>query len=435
MKVPTLIAGGGLTGLSCARTLAESESPYLLVERERNIGGLCRTVLKDGFAFDYTGHFLHFHRPEIKDWVLSLADNIFKTRQRHAVIYSHRTYSEYPYQENNSGLPSDIVRENVMGYLEAMLRSGAVGSRGPSNFKNWCQTTLGEGISKNFMFPYNRKLWKTPPEVLTTRWMGRFVPTPRILEVLDGAFARRPSASGYNSSFLYPDQGGISVLPRTIGQGLPNLWNGVGLRALSLKKKKAWLSSGLEVDYRVLVSSLPLDRLCDLALDLPKPLYAEAKRLKATSIYNINLGIRGRQPIPFTWVYFPEEEFLFHRAGSVSACVPTVAPKGCYSLYVEFSYQGPKPDPEKWYGHAVQKLVRLGWIGSKKDVIARVDLNLPRAYVVYDQGREGSVRHLLEFLKGQGVHSTGRYGRWEYGSMESAIAQGIDSAKDILAVN
>jgi protoporphyrinogen oxidase len=433
MKINTLIAGGGLAGLSCARELSKAKHPYLLVEKEENIGGLCRTIENKGFTFDYTGHFLHFHKPAVKEWVLKLIGGRLKQRRRHAVIHSQGTYTEYPYQENNAGLSTGTVRENVLGYLEAALRQRFAGVK-PSeaeDFKSWCLQTVGDGISKHFMFPYNEKLWKVPLDRLTTHWMGRFVPSPRVLEVLRGAMARRASQSGYNATFLYPDQGGISILPRAIAEGLPGLWRGVGIESLDLSKKKARLTAGLEVAYDSLVSSLPLPRLVALSQGLPSALVKAARRLKATSIYNINLGLRGRQPMPYSWVYFPEKEYRFHRAGSVSSCVPTVAPKGHFSLYVEFSYAGSKPNPRELGKHAVQKLKELGWLSSEKQVVTRVDLDLPGAYVVYDEDRDKTVEDLLAFYRRRGVHSVGRYGRWEYGSMESAMEQGIDAAKEI----
>ncbi len=434
MKVETLIAGGGLAGLSCARELHSAFHPYLLVEKEREAGGLCRTVLDRGFTFDYTGHFLHFQKEEMKEWVLHLVGGGLKTRTRHAVIYSQGTYSEYPYQENNAGLPSQTVRENVLGYLEAALRRRFLGAD-PSragDFKTWCLQAFGPGLSKHFMFPYNEKLWKFPLSHLTTHWMGRFVPSPRVLEVLHGAFTRRPSASGYNATFLYPDQGGISILPRAIGRGLPGVWTGVGLRSLDLLKGKAHLTNGREVEYGRLVSSLPLPRLAALSRGLPATLARSIRDLKATSIYNINLGLKGKQPIPYSWVYFPEKEFMFHRAGSVSACVPTVAPQGHASLYVEFSYRNGKPDAGKLGKHALRKLKELGWIQRERQIVSRVDLNLPGAYVIYDGKRDETVAGLLAFFRKHRVLSVGRYGRWEYGSMESAMEQGLTAAREIL---
>lgn len=433
MKVETLIAGGGLAGLACARELSENSKPYLLVEKQKNVGGLCRTILDRGFTFDYTGHFLHFHKPAVRQWAGRFIGKSFKIRRRHAVIHSRRVYSEYPYQENNAGLPSLVSKDNVMGYLEAQLhqRFGS-GFRVSTDFRKWCLDSFGPGISKNFMFPYNAKLWKFSLDKLTTHWMGRFVPSPKVKEVVEGAMRKRSSEAGYNATFLYPDRGGISLLPESIAAGLPFLWRGASLTSLDLQKKKATLRSGFSIDYQNLVSSLPLPQLVQLTADLPARLKKAARELKATSIYNINLGLKGRQPIPYSWVYFPEEEFQFHRAGSVSACVPTAAPRDHFSLYVEFSYRGSRPDRMALGRHAVKKLRELGWIRSEKQIVTRVDLDLPGAYVIYDAYRNEVVEELLAFYRKKGIHSVGRYGRWEYGSMESALEQGIQTAQTLL---
>lgn len=433
MKIQTLIAGGGLAGLACARELADSSRSYLLLEKQKEVGGLCRSVLDRGFSFDYTGHFLHFHKPTMRQWASRFIGKVFKERRRHAVIYSQGGYSEYPYQENNAGLPSTIARENVLGYLEAALhrRFGKPQSLSTQNFERWCLEAFGPGISRHFMFPYNRKLWKFPLDQLTTHWMGRFVPSPKIRETVEGALTAKPSDSGYNATFLYPDRGGISLLPQGIAQGLSALWRGAAIQRIDLKRRKAWLHSGFEIDFEFLVSSLPLPQLAALTAGLPPQLKFKSKQLKATSIYNINFGLKGKQTIPYSWVYFPESSFQFHRAGSVSACVPTVAPRGHFSLYVEFSYRGSKPDPAQLGRHAIQKLKKLGWIQSEKQIVSRVDLDLPGAYVLYDRHRDEAVRELLGFYEKKGVYSVGRYGRWEYGSMESALEQGIQTAQAI----
>lgn len=435
MKVPVLITGGGLAGLACARELCQAGTPYLLVEREKELGGLCRTVRTRGFTFDYTGHFLHFNKPAMRDWVKQLMGDQLQPRSRHAAVYSEGVYTEYPYQENNAGLSPTTVRENVLGYLEAVLRRRFQGvDPGKAlDFATWCRQTLGPGLSKNFMFPYNGKLWKFPLHQLTPRWMGRFVPEPRVGEVVRGAFQRAKSQSGYNATFLYPRQGGISALPRALAQGLPQLWKDTALVSVDLSRRTARLNNGLEVRFDRLVSSLPLPGLLRLCAGVPSTLRRAVAALKATSIYNVNFGFKGPQPMPYSWVYFPEKEYLFHRAGSVSACVPGMVPPGHFSIYVEFSYgPGTRPDPKAWGRHAFQKLKALKWVKSEKDLSVRVDLNLPGAYVIYDRYREEVLGALGDFLARRGVQSIGRYGCWEYGSMESAMDQGRQAARDWL---
>ena len=52
-----LIVGAGVTGLSYA---AYTKNDYLVIEKESEIGGYCRTIKQDGFVWDYSGHFFIF---------------------------------------------------------------------------------------------------------------------------------------------------------------------------------------------------------------------------------------------------------------------------------------------------------------------------------------------------------------------------------------
>ena len=222
------------------------------------------------------------------------------------------------------------------------------------------------------------------------------------------------------------------VLPDSIAKGLPNLPYGNKVSKPESFQKRAVLSNGMDFSFESLVSCVPLPKLAAMTADLPSSLVRLSRKLKSISVYNINFGIRGRVPISYSWVYFPEKQFLFHRAGSVSACVPTTAPKGHASLYVEFSYRGKRPDPRVLGIHALQEFKKLGWLQSDKQVVTRVDFDIPEAYVLYDEWRDEAVERLLRFFEKNGVYSVGRYGRWEYGTMESAIEQGLQTARKII---
>ena len=59
-----LIVGAGVTGLAFADWLRDDD--YLIVEARDEIGGYCRTVEREGFVWDYSGHFFHFRDPAIE---------------------------------------------------------------------------------------------------------------------------------------------------------------------------------------------------------------------------------------------------------------------------------------------------------------------------------------------------------------------------------
>ena len=67
-EVDILIIGAGITGLSLASFLDTDN--YLIVEKDSEVGGYCKTTIRNGFVWDYSGHFFHFNNQEIKDYVL-----------------------------------------------------------------------------------------------------------------------------------------------------------------------------------------------------------------------------------------------------------------------------------------------------------------------------------------------------------------------------
>jgi hypothetical protein len=74
-------------------------------------------------------------------------------------------------------------------------------------------------------------------------------------------------------------------------------------------------------------------------------------------------------------------------------------------------------------------LVDMGVLGKKEAVAAKFIADIPHAYVVYDSHRTPSLAIIHSYLRDKGCISTGRWGAWEYGSMEDAIWQGADAAK------
>src|SRR5262249_25431028 len=113
-----VIFGGGLAGLRTAYHL--SDISYRLYETGQGDGGLWRSYHKDGFTFDYTGHLLHFRQPEIKALIEQLLAGKLQRHTRRSFIFSHRTYTEYPFQVNTYGLPPEVVRECLMGFIATL---------------------------------------------------------------------------------------------------------------------------------------------------------------------------------------------------------------------------------------------------------------------------------------------------------------------------
>lgn len=52
-----VIIGAGVSGIAYA---GFSENKCLLLEKDAEIGGYCKTIKQGNFVWDYSGHFFHF---------------------------------------------------------------------------------------------------------------------------------------------------------------------------------------------------------------------------------------------------------------------------------------------------------------------------------------------------------------------------------------
>jgi protoporphyrinogen oxidase len=431
---PIVILGAGLAGLSTAHFL---QRPWHLIEKSERPGGLIKTEVIQGCYFDPTGHWLHLRDPEIKElvdtrWLPGQLVSI----QRRAAIFSRGVFTRFPYQVNTHGLPPEVVAENLIGFVEAIYgeKGRALREREPRNFSEFILRYMGEGFAKNFMVPYNRKLWTVDPSELSAAWVGRFVPRPTLKEVVDGALGVGSDAVGYNASFLYPREGGIESLARAMRAHLQGGELSVNTEPTSLdwKARQVALSDGRTLGYAHLVSTLSLPHLVHLlargAAGVPDEVREAAGRLRATTVTYVCVAAQGKNRQPWHWIYLPEPEFHTYRIGSPSAVYAPLAPPDTATFYVEYSHHG-ELSPSQCERHAVEDLVRSRMVHAAEDILFAQAREIPHAYVLYDDAYGPAKECILRFLEHAGILTAGRYGQWEYSSMEDAILGGRACAR------
>jgi len=432
-----LVLGAGLTGLSTAFHLSARPggADYRLVEREREPGGLARSMDADGFVFDFTGHLLHLRDPGVRALVDRLLPGGLAGHSRRAFVFSKGVLTPYPFQANTFGLPADVVRECVEGFVETLIEEarykGAPGVEARASglsFHDWVLRTFGRGIARHFMFPYNEKLWRRDLRELSSEWVAWSIPKPSLGDVIAGAVGRSDKAFGYNPSFLYPRADGIRALPNAfLGHVRPPE---LGRRAVAvdLARRAVRLDDGETVGYEALISTLPLPELVAMAAPVPEAMREAAARLDYVSVCNANVGLEGATVPDAHWIYFPEPEFPFYRMGVPTNLSAAVAPPGAAALSFEASYRRDAAPAGGFDEAALAAAVSAGVVtGAVRRLTSRV-LHLRYGYVVFDEHRRRHLPAILDFLERHGVRSTGRYGAWEYSSMEDAIRHGREAA-------
>lgn len=423
-----LIIGSGLAGLSCAYHLKKQDIPVRVLERNSRVGGLCRTESEDGFSFDHSIHILYPMDPYagklIKDVLLQ---GNFSIQKRESYCYSNGVYTRYPYQAHNYGLPNEIIYENLVGLIEATYHNH---KKDPENFEDWIVHTFGDGIAKNFMIPYNRKVWAWDLRQMNFNWISERVPRPTVKEVLAGALREPMKDFGPNHVFWYPEKGGIESLPKGFE---PHINGEINLNttvvAIDPVKKKVTTVNGdgraQSMDYKILVTTLPLPALLKLMDPIPEGDWPTIDDLKYNVVHTVNIGLRGPDLPPYHWVYYPTEETIFHRLSFPHLFSDWMVPEGCQSIMCEISESPYRPrDREKLLEACIADLKKVGMLGPDHEILHKSVMTLDPAYIIYDLEHRDTVDRLHRACHSVGIYPCGRFGDWEYLNMDHSIMSG-----------
>ncbi|HEX5101560.1 MAG TPA: hypothetical protein VFV94_18745, partial [Polyangiaceae bacterium] len=168
---------------------------------------------------------------------------------------------------------------------------------------------------------------------------------------------------------------------------------------------------------------VPLPTLLDLCDELPPEVRAAREKLRATHLYYLDIALETPPLTDFHWAYVPEAKYPFYRVGCYTHFSPELAPPGKGSLYVELAERS-EPVLEEVLPVVSAGLIEMGVIAGAEDIrfarLRRIDF----AYVIFDHGYYDALAVIRPFLERARIISTGRYGGWQYGSMEDALLEG-----------
>jgi protoporphyrinogen oxidase len=427
------ILGGGLSGLVLASRLQDAE----VLEMNDRPGGLCRSLVEEGFTFDPHGSHVFFSRDPraMAFYEETLAGNVCRRRRNTKVFYKGR-YVKYPFENGLSDLPLEDNLMCVLGYIQAHVarQTGAAGK--PTNFKEWMYYRFGKGITETYLLPYNEKIWKTPAEQMGVDWVEGRVPDPPLEDVIKSSLGIPTEGYKHQLNFVYPREGGVESLIRGILPKVPKVRTRFTVTSIRPKGGSWIVGDGCEErEYDKLVATIPIPELTTAITGAPKDVRAAAQALMHRSLVTVMVGIDRPNLNDFSWVYFPTpEDGWFNRISFPSTFSDRVAPDGMSSAVAEITCDAGDGTwalrDEQLVEHVVAQASRLGVFQRTEVAFSRV-ARTRYAYVVFDHDHRQNLDRVNAYADKIGLRLLGRFGQFDYINTDQVILRAFALAEQM----
>jgi protoporphyrinogen oxidase len=406
-----VVIGAGVSGLGFANWYRElhPDKRVLVLESEAEPGGYCRTIVQDGFVWDYSGHFFHFKHPHVEQWLRArMPGQDIRTVVKKSFIRYAGLDIDFPFQKNIHQLPKDEFLECLVD-----LYFRPTSETPPQSFGEMLYRRLGTAITEKFLRPYNEKLYATDLDRLDVDAMGRFFPHADIADIIANM---RPGASdgGYNATFTYPAGGAMQYVnallvdlpPGTVSTSERVTSIDLGAREVITDKRR--------IHFGAVVSSAPLPVLARMTGIAHDPSVFTSNKVL---VFNLGFDRKGMRDIH--WMYFPDRSLSFYRVGWYD----NILEGDRMSLYIEIGATNDASfDVDELRARVLRDLEREKIVDGHQ-LVSHHHVVLDPAYVHITKASLAETERVRDGLALAGVHSVGRYGGWTYCSIEDNLLE------------
>ena len=404
-----IVIGAGISGLSAAQAL---DGKLLILEKNASPGGLSGQYQTHGFAFDYGGHYFHFqNKPAVRAHVEKYQD--FKMFRRNSKIFMLDRFIPFSLQYHLAYLPA----RQRHAILAEICRSKG---KPHENLEEFLRNNFGNRLYLLFFKPYLLKFYRRSLSSLLPGMDKGSIPVPRLEDVLAGSREKKYFSEGYNPVFFYPGQSLQKFIESYCRPVQDKISFSEKVTRIDPRGKKLVTSRGT-YHYDSLVSTMPLKELLGM-ISPPPPFPSQGLKNISTLVVNAVLARRRRR---FHWLYLPEKDFSFYRAGYY--------PRGqAVSVYLEKTVTAAGPIDEACVFREMKlALLRTGMIARPGEILFYDLKKIPVSYVVFDRNWPQLVPAILSYLRRLDIYSIGRYGSWNYSSMADDIQMAQITAAEI----
>jgi protoporphyrinogen oxidase len=444
-----VIIGAVPAGLTAAYELARLGKTCTVVEADDEVGGISRTVERDGWRFDIGGHRFFTKVKVVEEfWHEILTGDEFMLRPRLSRIYYQGKYYDYPLKPFNALVNLGVV-ESVRcagSYAWAWVRP----PRDQSTFEGWVAARFGWRLYRHFFKTYTEKVWGYPGSELQADWAAQRIKNLNLFSAVRNALFPKKGQRQITTlidQFEYPrlgpgmmwqrcrdkvEAGGSKVL---MNAAVTTVRHGGG-RALSVST----VTDGAVTQHlaSAVISSMPLSALVR-AMDPPAPaeVLAAANDLHYRDHLTVALVVPETVSFPDNWVYVHDPGVKMGRIQNFGRWSPYMVKDGRACLGLEyFVFEGDElwsmPDDEL----VEMAKLEIGLLGlvDPATVESGYVVRMPKAYPYYDADYKHNVEVLRKWLEvnAANVHPVGRNGMHRYNNQDHSMYTAMLSVQNLM---
>ena len=459
-KKRVVILGAGLAGLSCAYKLLQKGAEAIILEKDKEIGGLSRTVRYKDYYFDFSAHrFVGKNKELIKEMQIIMEDNWEKRSKRSRISMWNR-WLIYPFELGNLivAMPKLLALRAVIDYGYALIKRRLKPIKIIS-FKDWFVASFGHTLYTTNCEPYASKCWRVDPSQISSEWGEARSPANFNLTTIikDLLFKKQANKLEENNpypdadSFYYPKRGGIGAIAERLAAEIHNLggviYTDVDVKKINLMDHRvtvSYIRQGqnelIEADQ--VISTIPVNNLVEiLEPAIPENIFNHLSKLKYLNTIFINVIINRKKISDDSWLYFPQpsEEVIFNRAVEFKNWSPMMAPSDKTSLCLDVSCMADEPiwknenNDRELIEKARDGLLRSGIISRPEEMAEGIVIKVPCTYPIYDLSYSENLKPVIDHLEKTGqLRLLGRTGKFSYANMDKVMADGFKLAEEIM---
>jgi protoporphyrinogen oxidase len=406
-----VIIGAGVSGLTAARQL---DQDVVLLEKEKNIGGLATQYQVNGYWFDYSGHYFHFKdKPDIQTLVEKVCP--FKRFNRKSKTFVLNRLVPFPVQFHLSYLPAALRKQVLKEILDNPFTP-------VENLHDFLEINFGKTLFGLFFKPFLTKYYNTDLRNIISNMDKGSIPPPDKERIAAGAIGKKFLNAGYNPVFYYPESSikhFIENYAKAIEPGRIHL----NEKVIAVDAQKRRVRTTLkEYHYDKLITSMPLKSL--LKIITPQDSFPSPGEFYHVTTLLVNAVLKRKRK-RFHWVYLADKEIPFYRVGFY----PVHPHPTCYlekTVTPGFAINREKVREELAFTLKTLKLIE-----SREEIVFFDARIIPVSYILFTKNWWQIVPPTLEKLKAYGIYSIGRFGSWNYTSMSDDIESAIQCVQHI----